>query len=101
MDMLKEEDIVARSVSIEVVGKIHRCTEGPSSRFYCLPVVIHFDNGEKRAYMLKAHSEPKTLQDFLENKKGLKDRMEKSFALLKNGEIRYVSYLLTQQETSG
>jgi len=30
----------------------------------------------------------------LENKKGIKDKMEKSFFLLKNGEIVYGSYLL-------
>ncbi|SNZ10809.1 hypothetical protein [Hydrogenobacter hydrogenophilus] len=94
--MVREEDIIARSVSIEVVGEISRCKEGTNSRFYCLPVIIHFDNGEKREYMLKAFGEPKTLQDFLENKKGLKDRMEKGFALLRNGEIRYVSYLFQE-----
>lgn len=92
--MIREEEIIARSVKIEVAGDIHRCHEGAYSMFYCLPVIIYFDNGEKREYMLKAHGEPKTLQDFLENKKGLRDRMEKGFALLKNGEIRYVSYML-------
>ena len=35
--MLKQEDIVARSVSIEVIGEIHRCNEGEYSKFYCLP----------------------------------------------------------------
>ena len=94
--MVREEDIVARSVSIEVVGEISRCREGTHSKFYCLPVIIHFDNGEKREYMLKAHGEPKTLKDFLENKKGLKDKMEKSFALLRNGEIKYIPYLLQE-----
>jgi hypothetical protein len=94
--MVREEDIIARSVSIQVVGEIHRCKEGSSSKFYCLPVIIHFDNGEKRECMLKAHGEPKTLRDFLENKKGLKDRMEKGFALLRNGEIRYVAYLFQE-----
>lgn len=94
--MVREEDIIARSVSVQVVGEIHRCKEGTNSKFYCLPVIIQFDNGEKREYMLKAHGEPKTLQDFLENKKGLRDRMEKGFALLRNGEIRYVSYLFQE-----
>ena len=92
--MLKQEDIVARSVSIEVIGEIHRCNEGEYSKFYCIPVKIIFDNGEEREYMLRAHGEPKTLFDFLENKKGIKDKLEKSFFLLKNGEIVYGSYLL-------
>jgi len=43
--------------------------------------------------MLRAHGEPKTLLDFLENKKGIKDKLEKSFFLLKNGEIVYGRYL--------
>jgi hypothetical protein len=43
--------------------------------------------------MLRAHGEPKTLLDFLENKKGIRDKMEKSFFLLKNGEIISGSYL--------
>jgi len=30
------------------------------------------------------------LRSFLANKKGIKDRLEKSFVLLKNGEIRVV-----------
>jgi hypothetical protein len=91
--MLKQEDIVARSVSIEVIGEIRRCNEGEYSKFYCLPVKIIFDNGEEREYMLRAHGEPKTLLDFLENKKGIKDKLEKSFFLLKNGEIISGSYL--------
>jgi len=91
-------EIVARSVKIEVVGEIERCREGTHSKFYCLPVVIHFDNGEKREYTLMAHGEPKTLKDFLENKKGIRDRMEKSFVLLSNGEIRYVYETSTQPQ---
>ena len=90
--MVKGE-VVAKSVSIEVVGEIQRCEEGENSKFYCLPVKIIFDNGEERPYLLKAHGEPKTLLDFLENKKGLKEKMEKSFVLLSNGEILYGRYL--------
>jgi hypothetical protein len=90
---MKQEDIIARSKAIEIIGEIHRCSEGENSKFYCLPVKIIFDNGEEREYLLKAHGEPKTLYDFIENKKGLKDKMEKSFVLLKNGEILYGSYL--------
>lgn len=86
-------EIVARSVSIEVAGEIHRCHDGEHSKFYCLPVKIHFDNGEIKDYMLRAHGEPKTLKDFLENKKGLKDKMEKSFGLSKEGKVLYVGYL--------
>ncbi len=82
------EEIIARSVKIEVAGDIRRCSEGTDSKFYCLPVRIHFDNGEVRNYLLKAHNEPKGLENFLSNKKGIKDRLEKSFVLLKNGEIR-------------
>jgi len=82
--------VIARSVSIEVVGEIERCHEGEHSKFYCLPVKIHFDNGEVREYMLRAHGEPKTLRDFLENKKGLKDKMEKSFGLTEDGKILYI-----------
>ncbi|WP_448588217.1 hypothetical protein [Thermocrinis sp.] len=86
-------EVVAKSVSIQVVGEIHRCTEGESSKFYCLPVKILFDNGEEKEYLLRAHGEPKTLLDFIENKKGLKDKMEKSFVLLKNGEVLHGRYL--------
>lgn len=98
---MKLEDIVARSVRIEVVGEIRRCGKGEDSKFYCLPVKIHFDNGSVVDYQLRAHGEPKTLIDFLENKKGLKDKMEKGFALLKNGEVIYAAYLLAQDSKSG
>lgn len=84
-------EIVARSVKIEVVGEVERCRRGEDSKFYCLPVKIHFDNGEVRDYLLKAHNEPKGLENFLQNKKGIRDRLEKSFVLLKNREIR-ISY---------
>ncbi len=94
--MVNEEDIVARSIKIEPKGEIHRCTEGSYSAYYCLPVVIYFENGEKREYLLKSHSEPKALQEFLENKKGLRERMEKNFVLLKDGSIRYASYLIAK-----
>ncbi|MDQ7082482.1 MAG: hypothetical protein Q9N34_05640 [Aquificota bacterium] len=82
------EEVVARSVRIEVIGEIRRCGEGIDSKFYCLPVKIYFDNGEVRNYLLKAHNEPKGIENFLANKKGIKERLEKSFVLLKNGEIR-------------
>ncbi|MEN3028894.1 MAG: hypothetical protein ABDH29_06745 [Aquificaceae bacterium] len=85
--------LIARSVSIEVIGDIHRCHEGEDAKFYCLPVRIHFDNGEVKEYMLKAHGEPKTLKDFLENKKGLRDRMERSFGLSEEGKVLYAGYL--------
>lgn len=85
--------VVARSISIEVAGQIERCHDGENSKFYCLPVKIHFDNGEVRNYMLRAHGEPKTLLDFLENKKGLKDRIEKSFGLTEDGRVLYIGYL--------
>ncbi len=84
--------VVARSVSIEVVGEIDRCHDGENSKFYCLPVRVHFDNGEVKEYMLRAHGEPKTLKDFLENKKGLRDKMEKSFGLTEDGKVLYVGY---------
>ncbi|MEJ7554856.1 MAG: hypothetical protein WKI50_02845 [Aquificaceae bacterium] len=85
--------LVARSVSIEVVGEIERCHDGENSKFYCLPVKIHFDNGQVKEYMLRAHGEPKTLKDFLENKKGLRDRMEKAFGLTEDGKVLYIGYL--------
>jgi len=87
------QEIVAKSVKIEVAGEIERCHDGENSKFYCLPVKIHFDNGEVKDYMLKAHGEPKTLKDFLENKKGLRDKMEKSFGLTAKGEVVYIGYL--------
>ncbi|WP_457599961.1 hypothetical protein [Hydrogenivirga sp.] len=90
MAFVNKEDIVARSVKIEVVGEIERCHRAEDAKFYCLPVKIHFDNGEVKEYMLKAHNEPKGLENFLANKKGIKDRLEKSFVLLKNGEIKVV-----------
>lgn len=85
--------VIARSVSIEVVGQIERCHDGENSKFYCLPVRIHFDNGEVREYTLRAHGEPKTLLDFLENKKGLRDKIEKAFGLTEDGRVLYVGYL--------
>ena len=85
--------LVARSVSIEVIGEIERCHDGENSKFYCLPVKIHFDNGQVKEYMLRAHGEPKTLKDFLENKKGLRDRMEKAFGLTEDGNVLYIGYL--------
>ena len=90
--------LVARSVSIEVIGEIERCHDGENSKFYCLPVKIHFDNGQVKEYMLRAHGEPKTLKDFLENKKGLRDRMEKAFGLTEDGNVLYIGYL---EESSG
>jgi len=90
MAFVKEEDIVARSVKIEVVGQIERCHRAEDAKFYCLKVKIHFDNGEVRDYLLKSHNEPKGLENFLANKKGIRDRLEKSFVLLKNGDIRVV-----------
>ena len=90
---------MARSVKIEVVGDIQRCNEGIDSKFFCLPVRIHFDNGEVRNYLLKAHNEPKGLENFLANKKGIRERLERSFVLLKNGEIR-VDYSAREEETS-
>ena len=84
-------EIVARSVKIEVVGEIRRCGNWIDSKFYCLPVKIHFDNGEVKAYMLKSHNDTKGLENFLSNRKGLRERLERSFVLLRNGEVR-VSY---------
>ncbi len=88
MALVSKEDIVARSVSIEVVGEIERCHRAEDAKFYCLKVKIHFDNGEVREHLLKSHNEPKGLENFLANKKGIRDRLEKSFVLLKNGEIK-------------
>jgi len=88
MAVLSKEDIVARSVKIEVVGEIERCHRAEDAKFYCLPVKIHFDNGEIKNFLLKSHNEPKGLENFLQNKKGIRDRLEKSFVLLKTGEIK-------------
>ncbi|SHK48561.1 hypothetical protein [Thermocrinis minervae] len=85
--------VIARSVKIEITGEIDRCHTGEDSKFYCLPVKIYFDNGQVVDYLLKAHGEPKTLKDFIENKKGLKDRMEKNFGLTEDGRVVYVGYL--------
>ncbi len=90
MTVVREEDIVARSVKIEVVGEIERCHRAEDAKFYCLKVKIHFDNGEVREHLLKSHNEPKGLENFLANKKGIRDRLEKSFVLLKNGEVKVV-----------
>ena len=83
-----KEDIVARSVKVEIKGEITRCGEGTDTKFYCLPVEIHFDNGEVKRHLLKAHNEPKGLENYMNNKKGMKDRLDRSFVLLRNGEIR-------------
>lgn len=93
-------EIVARSISIEVIGEIHRCQDGENSKFYCLPVKIHFENGEVKEYMLRAHGEPKTLKDFLENKKGLRDKMERSYGLTKDGKVVYIGYLAQEGSNS-
>ncbi len=94
--MARTVKIVARSVKIDIVGEISRCNVGEDSKFYCLPVRITFDNGKVVDYMLKAHGEPKTLKEFIENKKGIKDRMEKNFGLAEDGSVLYIEYLLTQ-----
>ena len=88
MTGVRKEDIIARSVKIDVVGEIERCHRAEDAKFYCLRVKIHFDNGEVREHLLKAHNEPKGLENFLANKKGIRDRLEKSFVLLRNGEVR-------------
>ena len=90
--MKKTPVVIARSIRIEVIGDIKRCNKGEDSKFYCLPVKITFDNGEVKDYLLKAHGEPKTLKDFLENKKGLRDKMERGFGLTEDGDIVYISY---------
>ncbi len=79
--------VVARSVKVEVVGEIVRCNEGESSKFYCLRVRIHFDNGKVVDYLLKSHKEKKGLENFLQNKKGLKERLERSFLLDERGRV--------------
>ncbi len=88
--MVKQEDIVAKSVEIEILGDIERCHEGEYSKFYCLKVKIKFDNGEEREFLMRSHESPKSLENFINNKKGIKERTEKSFVLLRNGEIMYV-----------
>jgi len=87
---IKEEDIVARSVSVEIAGDISRCSEGEDTRFFCLPVIIHFDNGQKVQYLLKSHNEKKGIENFLNNKKGIRDNLEKRFVLLKDGSVKVV-----------
>jgi len=82
------DEVVSRSVRIEIVGSIERCHTAEDSKFYCLPVEIHFENGTVKRYLLKSHNEPKGLENFLQNKKGIKDKLERSFVLLRNGEIR-------------
>ncbi len=88
--MVKKEDIVARSVEIEVIGDIERCHEGEYSKFYCIRAKIKFDNGEEREFLMRSHESPKSLENFIQNKKGIKEKTEKSYVLLKNGEIMYV-----------
>ncbi|MEN3033967.1 MAG: hypothetical protein ABDH18_03140 [Aquificaceae bacterium] len=79
--------IVAKSQEIIVVGQIKRCNEGEASKFYCLEVIIKFDNGQELTHILKTHGEPKGLIDFIENKKGIKDQLSRSFALTEDGKI--------------
>ena len=88
MFAVKEEEIVARSVKIEPVGKPERCRDAENSKFWCMKVKIYFDNGEEREYVLKGYSEIKELENFLNNKKNIQDILKQSYVLLKNGEIR-------------
>jgi len=87
---LKKEEIVARSVKIEPLGEPERCHDAENSKFWCLKVKIIFDNGEEREFVLRGYSEPKEIENFLQNKKGIRDILEKSYVLLKNGEVRLV-----------
>ncbi len=83
-------EIIAKSVKIEEVGNIKRCTEGNSSKFYCLEVKIYFDNGVVKNYLLKAHNEPKTLEKFIKNEKNYKDKFINKFGLTKDGQIVFI-----------
>ncbi|NPA32339.1 MAG: hypothetical protein GXO04_01795 [Aquificae bacterium] len=85
---VKEEDILARSVKIEPAGEPRRCSDAENSKFWCMDVKIVFDNGQERTYTLRGYSEPKELENFLNNKKNLQDILNQSYVLLKNGEIR-------------
>ncbi len=99
---LKAEEIVARSQKIEPLGEPFRCSEAENSKFWCLKVKIIFENGEEREHVLRGYSEPKEIENLLSNKKGMRDVLEKSFVLLKNGEIKvyypYVEELARQVE---
>ncbi len=81
--------IVAKSIKIEPAGSIERCHEGEYSRFYCLRVNIIFSNGITKEYLMRAHGEPKTLERFINNDKGYKDKFQDKFALTEDGKIVY------------
>ncbi|MGC8677717.1 MAG: hypothetical protein ACP5UF_05835 [Hydrogenobaculum sp.] len=83
--------IVARSVKVEPIdGKIERCADGENSKFYCLKVLITFSNGTTKEYVMRAHNEPKTLERFINNDKGYKDKFQDKFALTDKGEVVYL-----------
>lgn len=86
--------VIAKSVKVEPVDNvIERCHEGEYSRFYCLKVIISFSNGVTKEYLLKAHNEPKTLEKFIANEKGYKDKFQDKFGLTDNGDIVYIPNL--------
>ncbi|WP_461831951.1 hypothetical protein [Aquifex sp.] len=95
---VREEEIVARSVRIEPLGKPERCRDAENSKFWCMKVKIIFDNGEEREYTLKGYSEIKELENFLNNKKNIQDILNHGYVLLRNGEIRV--YYPTVEELS-
>ncbi len=90
--IIKEEDILARSTEIEILSDTFRCREAEYTKFYCMKVRIHFDNGEIKEFMMRSHGDPKGLLNFKENKKGIRDNMKDKFLLLKNGEIAFKSW---------
>lgn len=83
-------NIVAKSVKVEPAGQIERCHEGEYSKFYCLKVLITFSNGITKEYLMKAHGEPKTLERFINNEKGYKDKFQDKFGLTEDGKIIYL-----------
>lgn len=83
--------IVARSVKVEPLDtKIERCKDGENSKFYCLKVLITFSNGTTKEYVMRAHNEPKTLERFINNDKGYKDKFQDVFALTDKGDVVYL-----------
>jgi hypothetical protein len=83
--------IVARSVKVEPLdAKIERCKDGENSKFYCLKVLITFSNGTTKEYIMRAHNEPKTLERFINNEKGYKDKFQDKFALTDKGDVVYL-----------
>ncbi|NPB06544.1 MAG: hypothetical protein GXO03_02945 [Aquificae bacterium] len=79
--------VVARAVKFEPLGEPYRCSEAENAKFWCLKVRLYFDDGRQTEYELMGYSEPKELENFLANKKGVQEVLLPAFGLTEDGRV--------------